>query len=916
MIFPICVLAAGLLLGLAGILLRKKLGRGWMASFLAGGVLLLLCGGWFLRGQLVQSQEKREAVYLSLRYLERYDSGSAAFYLKDAGAAEDYVTAAARYLLERVRGNDLTAQLNLDISRAEARSGEESDFLQVLQVLEVDQQDQLSLAVDKLSSFLNLSQARRETLDFYVEAGDGWSGGDALPAGVDETTAQRLQISSLLHGGAYEQAVASAVALVDQDGSADNRLLLAGAVAESAYNGVILSAGTFALYDGETVREDASVQQEREALEAQCEQLRYELAEIELLSASASDEDAFLELSQQKMELSEEIRQLETRADKLYVYRAFSAIADLHSLEADLVRARLYFALQDYEKAVDTVVQSAGSLTARLSSDQTLTNALEIVRDTYESEEAFYDSQEFRDTMTQLLSAPFSDLVYLSQTALTQDFVERIVSDQKTYGRVLFVSGLDLTDYPVIRVTVSGREELLQQIVEQEAVVRDTREEVSYTAEFQEAALSNVAIVVDRSGSMDGAPMENLKSALRDFAGNMSADTAAALVAFDSSAQLLSDLSRDPSALQAMADTLSANGNTNITSGIETGLEALSAAAGGRVMLLMTDGQSDIDFSVVDAAAEAGVVIHTIGFGSVNDALLQQIADRTGGQYIRADSSSELGNVYASLQQVIGNTVTLTYTVTNEEILTQRYVFLEADGFSVRRDYTLAVSDAASPLLFACSPAVLTPDSLARWVENGQDVTLRFTGENLSAVTAVSVGGEQAEITRQSEDAITVSASPALSGGWQTVTLTLADGTEEHFDRLLIVGESRTCRNLRLGSLVVTSGQGVLPGDGTLVLTGSSMELRENVSENSTLSLYVNGTLSLPWPENAGGAEGALSDLDLGDSGTVTGWGLVTLGRSDGAYSSGAPSVVAQGELSIVCTPEQSELSWQEGGAQ
>ena len=43
----------------------------------------------------------------------------------------------------------------------------------------------------------------------------------------------------------------------------------------------------------------------------------------------------------------------------------------------------------------------------------------------------------------------------------------------------------------------------------------------------------------------------------------------------------------------------------------------------------MTDGQSDIDMGVVQEAAAEHITIFTIGFGDVNDELLQSIADQT-----------------------------------------------------------------------------------------------------------------------------------------------------------------------------------------------------------------------------------------------------------------------------------------------
>ena len=103
----------------------------------------------------------------------------------------------------------------------------------------------------------------------------------------------------------------------------------------------------------------------------------------------------------------------------------------------------------------------------------------------------------------------------------------------------------------------------------------------------------------------------------------------------------------------------------------------------------------------------------------------------------------------------------------------------------------------------------------------------------------------------------------------------------------------------------------MLPGDGTLVLAGSGIQLAENRSaEGSSLSLSVQGTLILPWnqPAPAEGEAAPTSDLDLGEQGAITGWGLVTLRGADGAYDSQAPNVVAGGALRIECAPDQSRL--------
>ncbi len=82
-----------------------------------------------------------------------------------------------------------------------------------------------------------------------------------------------------------------------------------------------------------------------------------------------------------------------------------------------------------------------------------------------------------------------------------------------------------------------------------------------------------------------------------------------------------------------------------------------------RVMLLMTDGvDGGTDISPLDAAAAAkldSIKIYTLGIGNstsggyaIDEKLLTQIAEITGGKYFRADSQQEMQAVYAELNKM------------------------------------------------------------------------------------------------------------------------------------------------------------------------------------------------------------------------------------------------------------------------
>ena len=95
---------------------------------------------------------------------------------------------------------------------------------------------------------------------------------------------------------------------------------------------------------------------------------------------------------------------------------------------------------------------------------------------------------------------------------------------------------------------------------------------------------------------------------------------------------------------------------------------AAAVSPGNTVLILLTDGQSNAGvvqpLPAANFAADAGLRIYTIGVGAaasagffgsrgnndLDEATLQQIAKRTGGQYFRATDASALQSVYRQIE--------------------------------------------------------------------------------------------------------------------------------------------------------------------------------------------------------------------------------------------------------------------------
>ncbi len=186
----------------------------------------------------------------------------------------------------------------------------------------------------------------------------------------------------------------------------------------------------------------------------------------------------------------------------------------------------------------------------------------------------------------------------------------------------------------------------------------------------------DIAIVLDVSGSMSTAgfgratiskldsKLDAVKRVVVDFVGGLKSDRTG-LVVFGSDALLLSPLTLDHEAVQKLAEPLEpgrlVGGATAIGTGLATGLNVLrDSAARSKVVVLLTDGENNSgQITPTDAAKAAktlGVRIYTIGAvlaserqrGSipVDEALMRDIAESTGGRYFSASDETALRQIY------------------------------------------------------------------------------------------------------------------------------------------------------------------------------------------------------------------------------------------------------------------------------
>ncbi len=171
----------------------------------------------------------------------------------------------------------------------------------------------------------------------------------------------------------------------------------------------------------------------------------------------------------------------------------------------------------------------------------------------------------------------------------------------------------------------------------------------------------NVCFVLDRSGSMQGAKLDNLKAATRQVIERLNPNDIASIVIFDDNVQTLVPAIPvgDRSQFIAAVNAISEAGGTAMSLGMQAGQIELQKHLGpDRLsrMVLLTDGQTWGDEPLCRDLArtlgQSGVRIAAFGLGTEwNEQLLDDIAAASNGYADYIASPAQIGDFFQKVIQ-------------------------------------------------------------------------------------------------------------------------------------------------------------------------------------------------------------------------------------------------------------------------
>lgn len=163
-----------------------------------------------------------------------------------------------------------------------------------------------------------------------------------------------------------------------------------------------------------------------------------------------------------------------------------------------------------------------------------------------------------------------------------------------------------------------------------------------------------LALVIDRSGSMSGKPLEEAKRCVEHIVTRLQPSDSVAVVAYDN--QVQTPVSIQPAntgqALLSAIREMESGGSTDLFAGWEAGAEQLEAGQPDAVsrVILLSDGQANAGLTdpsqVFKHCAEwlaKGVTTTTVGLGrGFNEDLMVGMATAGGGQHYYGESADDL----------------------------------------------------------------------------------------------------------------------------------------------------------------------------------------------------------------------------------------------------------------------------------
>lgn len=946
-LFPLLGAAVFALVLLFDILLRrhKKIRRGFadgiFLCLLAVGLTVSAVRG--LGGLMEENAGVRPGMYLAYRYLESGDVEKARAAAENDGSLSREQRGLLEVLLSAAEGNYPALYFAAEELLEEGiSSAEQQDCVEELhsfskaylrqdasaaEFVSVSGEAERGMQVpEKISSLIrqcfeteNIQETEELNDYYYLDSQVRGGGAEAVDPSDVENLCQKypfsqdilkLAVKFYAEREEYGEAQGKAKRLLELEDSAENYVIYTDVIAQRAYAGDVQSGGD---------AEKEGLIQEAERLEEQ--------------AARYGDED------ERRERLLNEAEARREEASHVDIYRAINFLEAKKPMFRDRSGlydtqiAKLYLAAGDREAAKKRVHAILEHVDA-LSEDSPVREALMDVADAYRQTSSESESPVLKSAVREFVETQSQGIIQVQDGTINGRMADFVASVLKYDKLGIFISRVDTSGYPEITACLNmngereGRWGMSGEFYADDFEIIDTQykiEDFELNADASKTGV-DIALVMDCSGNMSEEALEDAEKAAQACAEDM--DTGRqqmAVVTYSDEARTLVSRTNDPESLIYGIHQSSRGGGTNISAGLQEGLDALAGGRGGtKALILMAGGQDGneeaIDETVSRAVSEQ-TAVYVVGLGDAREESLRDIADRTGGKFIMADSSAELEDICLTLQKYIVNSYVLTYTVSENAEADSRYLMVSVPDsqISARRDYAVSgggeesadtdekgirPSGEEDAQLLSVSPGAVSAEEAA----SGLTVTVKGTG--FQEGMHVNVGElELSEVAVQDENTLTGILKGNLSTGACRVSAQYPDGRVGVREDGLRVFRAGTSTGVRIGGTVIRADRIGQTAEGVFSAAGNVL-INDFIHFSGSLEIRA-----LDLPEKFTLNSGRITYL--GDRGKISGSGklYISYPRAEdedpnyaGLALEGRDYVVQEGQVDFTVQGMETEL--------
>ncbi len=304
-----------------------------------------------------------------------------------------------------------------------------------------------------------------------------------------------------------------------------------------------------------------------------------------------------------------------------------------------------------------------------------------------------------------------------------------------------------------------------------------------------------MVLVVDKSGSMSGTPMELARQAARSAAELLGGQDQIAVIGFDDQAQLVCDLTpaANRAAISASIDSLQAGGGTNLQPAMIQARDILrGASARLKHVIAMTDGQTDPS-NLVELAremADSGMTVSTVAMGQgAAGGLLEEMANAGGGRYYQTDAPENVPQIFTretmqASRSAIKEDLYGAATVTEHPLLAgfERADFPPVLGYVMAKPkptaQVLLATETGDPLL------AIARFGLGSGIAFTADLTERWGGEWLAWEGCGKFWAQAIRAVLRKEDAVGIETKVRDDRGRMIIDVNRSDESGKPLDRV------------------------------------------------------------------------------------------------------------------------------------